>query len=265
MKNSVCGMRFGAVCVVAVAVASAGRVASAAAISFANPVAITSDSVLDQPGTIVHAGLFGPGPITVITPAATAINFQVTPGTTDLMATGTTTQMFGTYAYQPLDENVFDNDPPIVSNAFDNVLDIFSFGPTLENPYGTLRLGGLTIGRDYAIQLLSADDRGGGHTVQFADNTDRSGATGNVSVRFLPSTNPSIIGTFTADAVFQDVFVFGFANGSDATINGFAQTLNAYVLLDVTPAPEPASGTMLLLGSLVLAQFRLRMRRKRAC
>ena len=256
---------FGVIGVVAVALTSVGRVTSGASISFADPVATTSDGILDQPGTVVHAGLFGVGPQTVITPGSTTINFVVTPGEETQAASGTTTRMFGTAAYFSITESVFDNSLAIVSNQFDNVLDAFSYGPNLGNTHGTLRLGGLTIGRNYTIQLLSSDDRGGGHTVQFADSTDRTGTTGNVSVRFSPASNPSIIGSFTATAVFQDVFVFGFANSTTAQVNGFAQTLNAYVLRDVTAVPEPTTGTVFFLGGMVLTQFGLRRRGERSC
>jgi hypothetical protein len=262
MNYCVCRGHFGIFGIVAIALTSVGQVTFGASIDFADPVAITSDDILDQPGTVVHAGLFGVGPRTVITPGSTTINFVVTPGEETQAASGTTTKMFGTAAYFAIQEGIFDNDPMIVSDEFDNVLDAFSYGPNLENTHGTLRLGGLTIGRSYTIQLLSADDRAGSAYVQFADSTDRTGLTGNASVRFSPSTNPSIIGSFTATDVFQDVFVFGFANSTDADVNGFAQTLNGYVLRDVTQVPEPPASTILFLGGMVLTQLRVRERGK---
>ncbi len=105
-------------------------------------------------------------------------------------------------------------------------------------------LTGLTVGKQYQIQLFASDTRPCcSERTQYFDD-----GLGNQSSTFVQDSFTSIIGKFTADAPTQSLGIWTSSN---------APILNAYVLRDITPTgndtsvPEPTSlFGLLALGAL---------------
>ncbi len=104
----------------------------------------------------------------------------------------------------------------------------------------TLRLGNLTIGQEYSVSLFAVDQRSGdSQTRTQAYWSDfSSGFSGGSSVSFSTTNAVMVMGTFTADAGYQDIFV----QATDAVGNADT-SLAAYSLYAI---PEPA--TISLIG-----------------
>lgn len=115
--------------------------------------------------------------------------------------------------------------PPGAANAnFNTIMD--SVAPDGDNPK-VVRIGGLTPGGVYQIQLFVSDDRGccGARTMEWSDNpTDGAGAE---TATFAVNTSSYVIGTFTADATTQLFYGRGVAQSQNY--------VNAYVLRDLSP------------------------------
>lgn len=95
-------------------------------------------------------------------------------------------------------------------------------------------IDGLVVGATYQVQFFAArTDCCGTRTLTFSNGTDPASATVGYD------DYVSVVGTFVADATFQ---TFRF----DDSVN--APALNAYVLRDVSPVPEPQTWTMLMAG-----------------
>ena len=109
-----------------------------------------------------------------------------------------------------------------------------------------LRLSGLSIGETYVVYLYSADarqnDRSQAYWSGFSGGTFSGGTSGS-----FPQTGPAVVsGTFTADALYQDIFV----QETDGIGNDDTH-LAAFTLYQV---PEPSSA-LLLAGTCLLFGF----------
>ena len=106
-------------------------------------------------------------------------------------------------------------------------------------------LSGLTIGQTYQVQFFSGRSYPnlGSRLLKYGDGL------GNFSPEVSMGQNvfTSIVGTFVADAATQHI-VF------DENVN--TPTLNAYVLRDVSPVPEPGTWALMLAGVGVLVARR---------
>jgi len=98
-------------------------------------------------------------------------------------------------------------------------------------------LTGLTPGAGYQLQLFAADDRSccSARTSRFGDGN------GNFSAFVVQGSGTSIVATFVADATTQ---ALAFDTSSNAPI------LNAYVLREIAPVPEPGTLALMLCGLL---------------
>lgn len=109
-------------------------------------------------------------------------------------------------------------------------------------------LSGLTVGQSYQVQFFSGRSYPGldNRLLRYGDGL------GNFSPTVSMGQNvfTSMVGTFVASAPTQHI-VF------DENVN--LPTLNAYVLRDVSPVPEPGSWALMLAG-LGAATLRLRQR-----
>ena len=118
-------------------------------------------------------------------------------------------------------------------------------------------LGGLTLGQDYQVQIIAAVDGRDccwERTQTFQDTAD---GLGNISAPLARSSDltasgerraNSVIGTFTADATEQGVWIMGDTDPG----------MSAYVL--TTPVPEPSTLVLLSLAAVVgLLWRRVRM------
>ncbi len=105
-------------------------------------------------------------------------------------------------------------------------------------------LSGLTVGLTYQVQFFSGRSYPGlgGRLLKYGDGL------GNFSPEVSMGQNvfTSIVGTFVADAATQDI-VF------DENVN--TPSLNAYVLREVSPVPEPGSWALMLAGAGVLGSL----------
>ncbi|AEJ02715.1 PEP motif putative anchor domain protein [Nitrosomonas sp. Is79A3] len=117
--------------------------------------------------------------------------------------------------------------------AWGTILNTFEWisgsNPTISN-----FLSGLTTGHQYQLQLFAArSDCCGTRTASFSDGA------GHTSDAVRGDSYTSIVGNFTADALTQTLQLIDSSNNP---------ILNAYVLRDVTPVPEPETYAMLLAG-----------------
>ena len=233
----------------------------AASVSFQTPTTFTTTSVLDAPLsvsgytniTLVQAQNFGGNAQTVTTPASQTINFANAPENSGGPASGTVSAVF--YGGSETNANLFAGNTG--SAAFDAVLDSQSWATQQAGGNRqTVRIGGLTIGQTYIVQLLFSDQRtgNGGRTQFLADAT----SGGNTSATFSTASATSLLASFSATAVTQDIFLFpgvGTSAPNDTTVA-------AFTLYSATAVPEPASFASVA-GLLALGAVGLRRSRRR--
>ncbi len=226
-------------------VASAAMIASthAAIISFSSTYDAGDKANLDiqynAGGSLVEAGNIGDGTShTVATPGGQSIVFTAIPsslGDADMPAAASSTSGFYNGGSQ-WNASIFSSgtsgdgqwDDTLRGNAWHNN------GSDATRPL-TLRLGNLTIGQEYSVSLFAVDQRtGDSQTRTQAYWSDfSSGFSGGSSASFSTTNAVMVMGTFTADAVYQDIFV----QATDAVGNADT-SLAAYSLYAI---PEPAT------------------------
>ncbi len=215
----------------------------------AGPTTTASVNDISLNGTLVEAGFwrssFTVGQSVAVTSGPEVINFVARPGNnTNIGVTFSSGGVFG----EPGQAPVFAAPGGFDAN-FDTVLSGFT---NTADPL-TVNVLGLTIGRQYQIQMFSSDDRTccTGRLMYLSDNV--TPLTGNMTSNFLESDSPFVIGTFTASATSQSIFAHG--------VNNFP-VVNAYVLRDITPSavvvPEPATMSLLALSGAAALRRRRR-------
>jgi hypothetical protein len=235
--------------------------AHAATITFQTAVtSISNTSVLDTPLSFTDAALVqafnfgsaaGSGAQTVVT-AQQTINFAA--GTTSTGApTGTNTTLFQV----GVQGGVLLSPTTTGNTEFDNVLK--SDGWHNTNTDATpivLQIGGLTIGQTYVVSIFSADGRAtsADRTQQYWDTFSGGVFSGNSSDSFSENTNAAVLGTFTADATTQSIYVKAtdVVGNADTTISGFT-------LYSIAAVPEPrtcALAGIALFGALLVFRRR---------
>jgi hypothetical protein len=219
--------------------------ASAAVITFGTPTTINgggTNSVLDVGfgSPIVDARWVGLGSTNVAAPLSGTITFNNI-STATAAPSGTASGVFQA-GVERGNAAIFTNPGGLVASDLANVLTQHAFESTTAaaTPI-VLRLGGLTAGQQYAVQLFAIDDRNATKLEQFSDGTTNSAT-------FNSNANNYVLATFTADAVTQDIRV-----GNVSAVSG--KDLNAYVLRAV---PEPGAVAVVGLGALTLAGRRRR-------
>ena len=117
----------------------------------------------------------------------------------------------------------------------------------------TLHLTGLVIGQTYDLSLFSYDPRSSDRTQEYWSSFSGTTYSGGTSVSFTESEATMVLGTFTADATYQDIFI----QATDIVGNPDT-TLSAYTLYSV---PEPSSLALCGGGLVLLGLFRRRLSR----
>ena len=241
---------------------SAGFV-HAATIAFQSPVTSISDtSPLDAPLSFAGASLVqavnfgsgtGSGAQSVVT-ANQTINF--TAGTTTANAlSGTATELFNT----GVQGGVLLSPTTTGNTQFDNVLESDGWHSQTTDATRplTLQIGGLTIGQTYVISIFSADARvaSAGRTQQYFDTFSGGIFSGGSSASFSENTNTMVLGTFTADAATQSIFI----HATDSVGTNDDTTVSGFTLYSVAAVPEPASGLLVVgvLGALILRRRKM--------
>ena len=232
--------------------------AQAATITFQTPVTITDDTVLDAPlsyagATLVQSVTYGGTAQSVATTGGQTINFALgaVDGGTDMPGSSTTTILYnvGTQSSSALFPGTTGD------TAFDAVLRSDGWHNNASDAVrpAALRLGGLTIGTTYVVSLFTADARAGsaGRAQQYYDTFSGGVFSGGSSASI--SQNPAIMvmGTFTASAAVQDIFIME----SDAVGNDDTH-LAGFTLYSI---PEPSSA-LLIAGAGLLGGLRRRRR-----
>lgn len=182
---------------------------SAGIFTWSPPAAIsTADATLNQNGTVVGGEVFGSREvITVITNLA--IDFKADGSVATATGNGT---FFGANTNQTgnLDFNTV-----LTQGNYDG-------GPK------TITMNNLTPGVQYAVQLFSLDDRGGGVSARQANFQDPADGT-DLSATFRMGDNVFVIGTFTATGPTQDI--------QENLITDTGGNINALVVRQLTSLP----------------------------
>ncbi|MBB5349944.1 alpha-L-fucosidase/regulation of enolase protein 1 (concanavalin A-like superfamily) [Haloferula luteola] len=225
---------------------SISEVDASAGITWQSPVTVTSDSVIDLTGTLVHAGNFRESGDVTVDLGSESINFQNRGASNAFTAllTGEEAKVVSGAGGKQTNTSLFDATGTTVSAEFESVLDGSAWENSDPGPFPgatdmDLRLTGaggapLTEGTLYQIQLFYSDDRSSSATrgELFHDGL------GHQSEAFLASASASVIGTFTADASgYQDVFAQNTTGEGNYPV-GF----NAYVLREVGVADSDDDG-----------------------
>jgi hypothetical protein len=231
----------------------------AASVSFQTPTTFTDTSVLDAPlslsgfadVTLVQAQNFGDSAIkTVSTPASQTIIFANAPESGSAPS-GTSSGVF--YGGSEWNAGLFAGGTGSIQ--FDDVLRGQSWATSQPSNRQTVRIGGLTIGQTYIFQMFFSDQRSGnGGRTQFL--SDAVGG-GNLSDEFSTASAISVIGSFSASGITQDIFIFPGLTTSAPNDT----TVAAFTLYSATAIPEPASFTGIA-GVLALAAVGLRRSRR---
>ena len=215
----------------AIVAAALTQSAFAADLSWASPTAITSaEQALFSVDQIQYAVSWGGTAQTVTLAGGETVDF--TAGSIDGSGLIGVTGAFGMTGPYEAGYSGTSN------SGFNAVLNGFAFDGT-----HTITLTGLTIGKSYSIQLFSIDNRDccGPRWQTFGDQN------GHVSNAYLHSDDAYVVGSFVADGTTQtligDAELLPFCSGYNPCTN-----LNAAVLRDTSPAPEPASWAMFIGG-----------------
>ena len=215
----------------------AGRV-DAITVTWSSPAAITSNSVIVNPGNIIDARDFGPNPS----------------GGTNNVAVGADTVVFNYVGLAPFNSGgnspaYFDNDgteQPAVGSDFRTVLRSIAYSENTANE--TISFTGLTPGATYYFQAFSSEDRDPNATAYVT----RLAITGSANTVDLTSGIQPGGGEFSTATILLggaensfDVVVSGV--GSDATQ---IMILSAVVLSqeELAAVPEPSTFVLAALG-----------------
>ena len=220
------------------AIIAASGTATAAPITWAAPVAITTaDAALTMGSGVAGAEAWGGGNTTVTLASGEQIYFQN--GTTNgSNSFASTSGAYGTTTGNTAGYNGTSN------GAFNTVLGDFEYDGAQA-----LTLQNLVVGTQYIVQLFAVDQRYccGGNSQYYSD------ASGNLSLGSQFDAGNYVLGTFIADTTTETIIAYN-TYGSLGGSGGIETNLNAVVLY----TPEPASIAIFttMLGGIAAARRR---------
>lgn len=232
--------------------------ARAASVTFLAPTTFTDTSVLDLPlslpgytgQTYVQGQNFGDNNSKTVVTAGGQSLFITDSSEFNSAPTGTASAVF--WGGTEWNGALFAGDTGSIQ--FNDILDGQSWATSQPANRQTVRIGGLTVGQTYIVQLFFSDQRGGsaGRTQYVADAL----TGGNSSAEFSPFSPTSLVGVFSASDVVQDVYIFP---GLSSTAPNDT-TVAAFTLYSATAIPEP-SACVACVGAVALGAIALRRRR----
>lgn len=232
----------------------------AALITFAAPVSAYNTSVLDIPwlagGTFVQGVTYGSGPKSFTTPGGQ--NISLAGNNANLgnatMPAGTPSGSSGWYN-GGAQWNYGSDYANYAVNATTDWRDAM-YGNLYHNNASdatsplTLHLAGLVIGQAYDISLFSTDTRFTDRYQAYWSSYSSGVFSGGTSGSFSQNSSLMVLGTFTADAAYQDIFIQSIVSANADS------TLSAYTLYAV---PEPGTcGALAGVFCVLVAGFRRR-------
>jgi hypothetical protein len=247
-----------------------GQNVQATVITWGTAANITSVNNLITDGTLVSAGTWAAGD-QAVTVGSETITFRGYAGGLNVAAAINANGILsGTYSGDTGNGAL---NGVLNGNIYADVLNANSPGQPVSNAPLEIVLPGLTVGRNYQVELLWSDTRSAtttARTMTWSDtsttNTYNSGAVVTGGHDSSAANSPGyVVGAFTATSTSVSIYGYGgelLYYPEDGSGQAYREAkLSGYVLRDVTQTPEPGTLALIATGLIGLLAYAWRKRR----